>query len=100
MFVHHVFFWLKNPESAEDKNQLLQGLRTLKTVEVIWQIHIGVPATTNRSVIERGYHFSLLMLFDSLEEQEVYQDHPTHHQFIHDCSALWEKVIVYDSVEA
>ncbi len=100
MFVHHVFFWLKNPESTEDRNQLLEGLKTLKTVEVIRQIHIGVPAGTNRSVIEKGYNFSLLMLFDNLEEQEVYQDHPTHHKFIHACSSLWEKVIVYDSVEA
>lgn len=100
MFVHHVFFWLKNPDSAEDKNQLLQGLRSLEPIEAIRHLHIGEPASTNRPVIERSYAVSLLMLFDTPEDQEIYQDHPVHHEFIKNCSALWEKVVVYDAVDA
>ena len=30
--VHHVFFWLKNPESAADRDQLVAGLRKLAAV--------------------------------------------------------------------
>lgn len=100
MFVHHVFFWLKNPESAEEKKNLLEGLKDLVKIELIKTSHVGVPADTNRPVIERGYHYSLLLLFDSLEDQNAYQEHPIHLKFVEKCSPLWSKVIVYDAVNA
>jgi len=28
--VHHVFFWLKNPGSVEDRDTIIAGLKTLK----------------------------------------------------------------------
>jgi Stress responsive A/B Barrel Domain len=37
------------------------------------------------------------MLFENKADQDVYQDHPVHHQFVENCAHLWEKVIVYDS---
>jgi hypothetical protein len=99
MFVHHVFFWLKNPESTEDYNQLEEGLLSLDKIDLIQMFHVGVPASTNRPVIERSYSFSLLMIFDSLEDQEEYQTHPIHERFVKENSHLWSKVVVYDSVE-
>jgi hypothetical protein len=33
-FVHHVLFYLKNPNSAEDKAQLIEGLQALSKVPV------------------------------------------------------------------
>ena len=99
MFVHHVFFWLKNPNSTEDKSQLEQGLLDLEKVETIRTFHVGVPASTSRPVIERGYALSLLLIFDDLEDQETYQAHPVHEKFVKECSHLWSKVVVYDSVD-
>ena len=55
IFVHHVFFYLKNPSSVADKNKLLEGLQNLATIECIRFSDIGTPAATNRSVIERDY---------------------------------------------
>jgi hypothetical protein len=98
LFVHHVYFWLKNPDSAADKAKLLEGLEKLSKVPTIRMVHIGTPATTNRDVIERGYAVSWLCFFDNLQEQEVYQKHPIHLKFVDDYAQLWEKVIVYDSV--
>ncbi|GAB3172871.1 Dabb family protein [Telluribacter humicola] len=98
LFVHHVYFYLKNAGSAADKAKLLEGLEKLSKVPTIRMVHIGTPATTNRDVIERGYSISWLCFFDNLEEQEVYQKHPIHLKFVDDYSHLWEKVIVYDSV--
>ncbi|MEX2231428.1 MAG: Dabb family protein, partial [Cyclobacteriaceae bacterium] len=43
---HHVFFWLKNPDSTEDLNKLLAGLKTLERIESVRRIHIGIPAST------------------------------------------------------
>jgi hypothetical protein len=97
---HHVFFWLKNPNSKEDLNKLLEGLKTLKGIETIRELHIGVPAATEvRPVIDASYSASELMFFDDLEGQKVYQDHPIHQKFIADCSSLWEKVLVYDAMD-
>lgn len=98
-FVHHVYFWLKNPESAADRVKLIEGLKTLKSIKAIQLARIGVPANTNRDVIERGYGISWLLFFNNLEEQEVYQKHPVHLKFVENYSHLWERVIVYDSVD-
>jgi Stress responsive A/B Barrel Domain len=98
LFVHHVYFWLKNPGSEADTAKLIEGLQALSKVAEIKMAHIGTPASTNRSVIERGYAVSWLLFFDDINDEEVYQKHPTHLKFIEDYSHLWEKVIVYDSV--
>lgn len=98
IFIHHVYFWLKNPGNEADKTKLLEGLEKLSKVPTIRMVHIGSPATTTRSVIERSYAVSWLCFFDNLEEEEVYQKHPIHLKFVEDYSHLWGKVIVYDSV--
>jgi len=98
--VHHVFFWLKNRDSKEDLKKLLEGLETLRKIETIRKMHIGVPASTEqRPVVDSSYSASELMFFDDLAGQSVYQDHPIHKKFIENCSHLWEKVIVYDAME-
>lgn len=95
--IHHVFFWLKNPSSKEDLDKLLAGLRTLGKIKTVRKLYIGVPASTEkREVVDNSYHASELMFFDSLHDQEAYQDDPIHKKFVADCSHLWEKVIVYD----
>lgn len=98
LFVHHVYFYLKNPTSETDKVKLLEGLEKLSKVPTIRMVHIGTPASTTRSVIVRDYSISWLCFFDNLEEEEIYQTHPIHLKFVEDYSHLWEKVNVYDSV--
>lgn len=99
--VHHVFFWLKNPDSKEDLAKLLAGIRTLGQIETVRAIHIGVPASTEkRDVVETSYSASELLLFDDVGGQNAYQTHPVHLKFVEHCSALWSKVVVYDSVAA
>ncbi len=97
---HHVFFWLKNPDSKEDLNKLLEGLKTLEKIETVRGLHIGVPAETEkRPVIDDSYSASELIFFDDLAGQDAYQIHPIHKKFIENCSPLWEKVLVYDSMD-
>ncbi len=47
IFVHHVYFWMNDGKTEKDKAKLLEGLKTLKKVEVIKTAHIGKPASTN-----------------------------------------------------
>ena len=99
--VHHVFFWLKNPQSKEDLARLLEGLRTLVKIETVRGAHFGVPASTEkREVVDNSYSASEMLFFDDLAGQKVYQDHPIHQKFVTDCSHLWERVVVYDALAA
>ncbi|ADG11364.1 Dabb family protein [Caulobacter segnis] len=96
---HQVFFWLKTPGAKADRDQLIAGLKALKGIEVIQQLHVGVPASTEkRDVVDNSYDVSELMVFKSVEDQKRYQDHPLHQKFVADCGHLWSKVVVYDSL--
>lgn len=99
IFVHHVYFWLKNPENKEDLKKLVSGLKKLSAVVTIKEYHIGKPAATGREVIDGSYSISWFTLFDTKTDQEIYQTDPIHLKFVEECAALWEKVIVYDSVD-
>ena len=97
-FVHHVFFWLKQPLTPENRDKFENALRELVTIETIIDYHIGVPAGTSRDVIDASYTYSVLTINKNKEDQDIYQTHPKHLKFIADCQELWEKVVVYDSV--
>ncbi|MFN4144562.1 MAG: Dabb family protein [Runella sp.] len=97
MFIHHVFFYLRQPDSVQDRQALIEGLQTLTTIEEIKMAHIGKVADTHREVIDRSYSISWLNVFDSKEAHDIYQEHPIHKQFVADCAHLWEKVVIYDS---
>jgi hypothetical protein len=98
--IHYVFFWLKNPSSKEDLNKLINGLRTLRKIETVRNIHIGIPALTElRPVVDNSYSASLLVFFDDLKGEKIYQNHEIHQKFIKECSPLWEKIIVYDTMD-
>lgn len=97
--VHHVFFWLKNPSSQEDLAKLIAGIRTLAQIGTVRGLHVGVPASTEkREVVESSYSASELLYFDDLEGQATYQTHPIHQKFVADCSHLWERVRVFDTL--
>jgi len=99
--IHHVFFWLKNPGSIEDRDKLVAGVKTLSKIETVRELRVGVVASTEkRDVVDNSWAVSELMFFSDLAGQAVYQTHPLHLEFIKNCSHLWEKVVVYDAVDA
>ncbi len=99
--VHHVFFWLKNPDSKEDLEALLAGIKSLGAIPQVKGVHAGVPASTEqRDVVDNSYHASEILLFDSLEDQAAYQSHPLHAKFVEDHSHRWDKVVVFDTRRA
>lgn len=99
VFIHHVYFWLKRPASNDDKEQLIEGLKKLSTASSIQSFHIGTAAATSRDVIDGSYALSWLLIFADKAAQDKYQTDPIHLQFVKDCAHLWEKVVVYDSVD-
>ena len=99
--IHHVFFWLKNPGSTEDRDKLVAGVKTLSKIETVKELRVGIVASTEkRDVVDNSWAVSELMFFSDIAGQATYQTHPIHLEFIKNCSHLWEKVIVYDAVDA
>lgn len=99
MFVHSVYFWLREDLSTAEREKFLAGVRSLATIESLRHVFIGTPADTDRPVIDRSYDVALTTVFDDDAGHEAYQVHPVHEQFKADCSPLWRKVLIYDSVE-
>lgn len=98
LFMHVVFFWLKNPENFEAKEKFEKELKFLtENIEVIKSSHIGKPAPTDRPVIDNTYSYSLILGFKDKADQDIYQEHLVHQKFIENAKDLWEKVVVYDS---
>lgn len=99
IFIHHVFFWLKNPESLEDLQKLVDGLEKLRSVNSLASYHIGIPASTSRDVIDGSYNISWFTTFQTKEDQDAYQIDPLHLEFVATCNTVWSKVVVYDSID-
>ena len=98
--VHHVYFWLKEPKNEAHKKQLVNALNDLLKVETIKMSHIGYPAgTESRDVVDHSYSVSYMVMFDDRAGQDAYQVHPIHTKFVEDNQHLWNKVVVYDSVD-
>jgi len=100
IFIHHVYFWLNNPDSKDDLNKLKEGLTKLSKVKTIKQFHMGKPAGTSREVIDGTYAISWFTMFENPADQDSYQKDPIHLKFVEDYSPLWKKVVVYDSIDA
>lgn len=100
ILIHHVYFWLKNPEDKAVQQQFEQALQKLVTIDEIKNYHIGIPASTEeRDVVDHSYSYSLMVIFDNKKNQDIYQKHPTHLEFIEKNEHLWARVKVYDSVD-
>lgn len=98
-FTHVVYFWLKNPDSAEDKKAFLTSLKNfMSKSEYAKTKFIGEPAGTSRDVVDGSFTYSLILTFPSKDIQDKYQKEPAHVKFVEESQHLWERVVVYDSV--
>lgn len=99
IFVHHVFFWLKEPKNADARKDFVNGLQALVKVPQIKSHHIGTPVESPREVVDDSFTYSYMAFFNNKADQDIYQTHPIHLKFVEDCQHLWEKVIVYDAID-
>ena len=98
MFIHAVYFWLRDNLTPAERDRFAAGLRSLPEIEGVEHGYIGVPAPTDRPVIERGYSNSLVLVFPDKAAHDAYQVHPVHDRFREECGAFWTTVRIFDSV--
>ena len=100
MFVHAVYFWLRDGLTRDDEARFAAGLESLRAIDGVAHGYIGVPAPTDRPVIERGYSRALVLVFADQRAHDAYQVHPVHDRFRAECGGYWTSVRIYDSVTA
>jgi len=97
MLSHIVVLWLKDDLSDAQRSAFRQGLESLKAIESVRGVYIGAPAKTgDRPVIDKSYSFALTVLFDTIQDHDVYQVHPLHLGFLKHFGAFWTRVLIYD----
>jgi hypothetical protein len=97
MFVHAVYFWLRDDLTDAERRRFLEGVHALTTIGTVHASYIGVPAGTDRPVIDRSYSRSLTVVFKDKAAHDAYQEHPIHDRFREECETFWARVQIYDS---
>jgi Stress responsive A/B Barrel Domain len=98
MFVHAVYFWLRSDISAADRATFTAWLPRLTALPSVRHGYVGVPAATDRPVIERSYSHAMVLLFDDAAGENAYQVHAEHDRFRAECGPFWTQVRIFDSV--
>ena len=95
---HNVYFYMKEDITPEEMQAFEQGLQELMSIEEVYSWQIGIPGDTEeRDVTDHSFGYSIFSWFESMEDYEVYAEHPTHLAFIDQYQELWVDVKVYDS---
>lgn len=98
MLQHTVYFYLNEDVTEEEKQQFEDGLEELLSIEEVFKSEIGVPGSTpERDVTDHSFGYSIFTWFETMENYNVYAEHPVHMDFIDKYQHLWADVKVYDS---
>ncbi len=94
-----VYFWLSNVGNEEDAAALAKGCRThLTGIPGVLRLEVGLPACTQREVVDNSYGVGMLVEFTDSVAHDLYQSHPDHLRFIENCKHLWSRVQIYDTL--
>ena len=96
-FLHHVYFWLNEPQNPAARKEFLTALKKMEAIPTIKKSYIGTTAGTPRDVVDNSWTFYWMATFDNKAGWQVYEDHPIHDEFRKKAS-LWKKVLVYDVI--
>ena len=98
MFVHAVYFTLRPDLTAAERADFVAGVESLRGIDSVRQGYLGVPAATDRPIIDRDYSYALVLAFADQAGHDAYQVHPVHDRFRERCAPFWTRVRIFDSV--
>jgi hypothetical protein len=102
MFYHTVHFWLREDLSDDQRRAFIAGCKKVADSENVNSCRVGLPAGTDRPVVDNSYDVQLHCVFESKDKHDAYQSDAdrVHSDFIETFKTYWAKVVIYDSVEA
>ena len=96
MFIHTVFFWLKDNTGEQELQVFEKGLQSLLNISTVQGGYCGTPANTPRDVVDNTYTYALTVLFEDSNAHDAYQVDTVHVKFVEQNSSIWLNVKVYD----
>jgi len=97
MFVHSVYFWLKEGTPDAARRQLVEDCTTyLVKIPAVRHLWAGRPAMTPRPVVDNTYDVGLVVALDDAAGHDVYQEHPLHKDFVARNKPHWKRIQIYD----
>jgi len=82
MFSHVVFFWT-DPNKPSAADELVAGAeKYLRPIPGVRLFHVGRMVKSHRDVVEQTYSVALNLTFDNKQDQDDYQVHPSHIEFV------------------
>jgi len=102
LFLHTVHFWLKPDLTADQRTRFIAGCQAIAKSQHVAALRVGVPAGTDREVVDRTWDVQLVVEFEDRGMHDAYQspDDPEHTKFVETFKTFWTKVLIYDSVPA
>jgi len=101
MFIHNVYFWLKDGLDEGAITAFERGLQTLCVSPPAKAGAWGPPAPSEpRSVVDGSFSYGLHVVFDDLAGHDAYQVGAVHQAFLAGNASKWERVLVYDTTAA
>lgn len=99
VIVHSVYFWLKDESTKEDERDCQKYFEILAKIPGVQSLNYGRPAPTHkREVVDHSYSFNLILTFKSLDDINVYENHPEHLEASKRFKKYWKKVEVRDTL--
>jgi hypothetical protein len=97
MFSHVVIFWTK-PEVPHAADELIAGAeKFLRPIPGVKSFHIGRMASSPREVVDQSYQVALNLIFENQQQQDDYQVHPLHLEFVEKSfKPNCQRVVIYD----
>ena len=97
MFSHVVIFWT-DPVQPNAAEELIAGAnKYLKPIPGVLQFHVGRMVGSHRQVVDQTYQVALNLVFGTKAEQDAYQIHPLHIEFVEKVfKKVCKRCVVYD----
>lgn len=97
MFSHVVIFWT-DPNDPQSPEKLIAGAEEyLRPIPGVKHFHIGRMVASHRPVVDQTYQVALNLIFETKKDQDEYQVHPMHIDFVEKVfKKVCKKCVVYD----
>jgi hypothetical protein len=93
----HVVIWWTHPEIPNAPDELIAGAeKYLRPISLAKQFNVGKMVPSDRPVVDQSYQVAMHVEFSDKQDQDEYQMHPMHLEFVEKYSRLWSRVVVYD----
>jgi hypothetical protein len=97
MFSHVVIFWT-DPAKPTAADELVAGAeKYLRPIPGVQSFHIGRMVKSHRDVVDQSYQVALNLIFENKQQQDDYQVHPLHLEFVEKAfKPNCQRVVVFD----